>query len=249
MSPVVTLPVGLLVSTLLPLFALPQGQTRTRRWLTIAAAAVTIIGAAVTPFLPTYSESVPQPVNVHHYEDRDVGMAYWVAAPFRGKTPDPLRQKFDAEPRVVFPWSSREHPVAKAPATTAPAPDLQLLSDEQIGGERVVKVQLRSPRGANEIDLFVPIENLKSVTAAGDAFAVSPEDSWNGYYTFWCYGRSCDGLEITLRFKNTEPVEVLLVDHSPGLPPAGEPLIQARPVTAVPSQGGDSTMILHRVKF
>lgn len=249
MSPIVTLPAGLIASALLPLFALPQGRTRVRRWLIAAATTVVVLGAAVTPFLPTYSPAVPQPVNVYHFEDQDAGTAYWVADTYRGEVPDPLRRQLDGEPRAVLPWSSSEYLVATAPAADASAPDLDVLSDEQTGGERVVRVQLRAPEGANRVDLLVPMENLNSGSVAGDTFQVNSEDAWRSYYSLWCYGLGAEGVEITLRLGSTGPVEVLLVSTSPGLPPTGAHLIQARPATAVPARGGDTTMVLRRVRL
>jgi hypothetical protein len=172
-----------------------------------------------------------------------------MAYPYKGNVPGALRQRFDPEPLAVLPWSSRAYPIVRSSATAAPAPDLAVLSSEQIAGERVVKVQLRSPRGADSIELLVPMAHLAAVTVAGQALSVSPADAGNGYYDLECHGRSCDRLEVTLRFKGTEPVEVLVMDFSPGLPPGGEDLVRARSATAVSAYEGDLTMIVRRVRL
>jgi hypothetical protein len=46
-SPTVTLSVGLVVSTLSPMFALPRGRAQARRWLTFAAVAVVLLTSAL----------------------------------------------------------------------------------------------------------------------------------------------------------------------------------------------------------
>jgi hypothetical protein len=40
---------------------------------------------------------------------------------------------------------------------------------------------------------------------------------------------------------------VLVVDATPGLPPEGADLVRARPETALPTGGGDATLIANRV--
>ncbi|MBU1751601.1 MAG: M20/M25/M40 family metallo-hydrolase [Chloroflexi bacterium] len=247
MNQVVTLSVGLVVSTLLPLVALPRGRTGLRRALVVGAAAVMVVAAVAAVSVPTYSEANPQRVNLGLFEDRDVGSAYWFAS--TRDLPDPLRQQFDPAPVVLFPWSEARYPVRQAVPTSAPVPELVVLSDESAGGERVLQVQMRSPRTTWEIDLLVPIEHLRAVTVAGQTMPVAPADSGNGYYDLWCYGDSAEGWTVTLRFASADPVTMLVVDYAAGLPPESAALLQARPATAVPVQGGDKTVILRRVRL
>ncbi len=247
LSPTITLALGLVVSILAPLFALPQGQTGVRRWLLTSTTAVMVLASAIAVVVPPYSESDPQRVNLYYFEDRASGGVHWVVSSEQAPVPEPLRSKFDPKPVTVFPWLSQQYLVADAPVTTASAPDLQVLSNELVAGERVVEAKLRSPRGADGISLHLPESELSSIEVADYTFAVDPEGFSNGYYTLECYGLSCDGLEVRLHLRGADPVEVLVSDHSSGLPPEGETLIQARPATAVPSYEGDLTIIMNRV--
>jgi hypothetical protein len=46
----------------------------------------------------------------------------------------------------------------------------------------------------------------------------------------------------------TGPLDLYVVDVTPGLPPAGAALLGARPPTAVPFQQGDATMVSRKLK-
>jgi hypothetical protein len=249
MSPAIQLGVGLTACTLAPLFALPRGENRAGRGVLLSAAAVALIATGVAPFVPTYSAASPQPINLGYFEDTDAGTAYWYPIPLVGDVPASLRPSFSAEPQVVLPWSERKFPVAPAPAAMAPPPGLQVLADEPAGSGRIVTVQLYSARNAREIDLLVPMDAIESLTIAGETLAARPEDSWNGYYNLWCYGQECDGLQVELRLKTAEPVEVLVSDWSDGLPAGGEALLQARTPLGVAAQDGDMTIVARRVRF
>jgi hypothetical protein len=251
LSPAITLALGLAVSALAPFFALPQG--RRLGGVFVATAALVLVVAAVTAMiLPPYSVSDPQKVNLYHVEDRDAGRAHWVGSTVTGTMPESLRSRFDPDPAAVLPWLSGSYRVADAPVTDAPAPDLEVRSEAMEAGQRVVEVQLRSPRGAAGIMLHVPVEALASgdpsaVTVAGYALDPVPGDAVQGYYTLDCNGRACDGLVVELRLEGEAPVEVLVADHTSGLPPDGEAWLQARPDTAVPVNEGDLTVLMRRV--
>ena len=166
--------------------------------------------------------------------------------------PESLRSRFDSEPVAVFPWLEGSYMVADAPVTDAPAPGLEVLSDAMVAGQRVVEVQLRSPRGAAGISLHVPVDALAAgdqpaVAVAGYSFDLVAEDAVQGYYTLDCFGRACDGLVVELRLAGEAPVEVLVVDSTSGLPAGGETWLQARPDTAVPVNEGDLMIIMRRV--
>ena len=251
LSPAVTLSVGLVVSGLAPFFALPPGR-RLGGLVAAAAAIIVVVAAVAAMILPPYTASDPQQVNLYHFEDRDAGSAHWVGNARRGTMPEPLRSRFDPEPAEVFPWLDGSYMVADAPLNDAPAPDLNVLSDAAVAGQRVVEIQLRSPRGAAGITLLVPVGALATgdpaaVTVSDYPFDLVPEDAVGGYYTLECHGRACDGLVVELRLEGEARVEVLVVDSSSGLPPGGETVLQARPDTAVPINEGDLTLILRRV--
>ena len=251
LSPAISLAVGLTITGLVPFFALPQGR-RLGGAVTIAAALGVVAAAIVAMLLPPYSVSDPQQVNLYHIEDRDAGLAHWVGYARLGTMPESLLERFDPEPVAMFPWMPGSRMVAEAAGTDLPAPGLEVLSDTREGGQRVVEVQLTSPRRADGIALYVPVDalaggDLPAVRVAGYSFDLVAEDAVQGYYSLDCFGRGCDGLVVELRLAGESPVEVLVVDSTSGLPEGGEDWLQARPDTAVPRDQGDLTLLMRRV--
>lgn len=57
------------------------------------------------------------------------------------------------------------------------------------------------------------------------------------------------GVEVELVVRSQEPLELLVLDESPGLPPSGRPLLDARPASAAPIGGGDQTILFRRLRF
>jgi hypothetical protein len=134
------------------------------------------------------------------------------------------------------------------PLLWAPAPDVQLLADDRVAGGRVVRLRLRSPRGGLEVALYVPqAAGLTRLAVVGTPYTTAEFPTRDGYQAFRCAGPACDGLTLELHLATSAPFAVLIVDATPGLPPGGEDLIRARPETAVPSGGGDVTLIANRV--
>jgi hypothetical protein len=249
MSPAITLGLGLAAGTLAPLFALPQGQTRVRRWLLIATTAIVILATGIAMLVPPFSASAPQQVSLVHFDDRDRGTTFLAVNSWPGAVPEQMRDHFDADPAAVFPWIGEPVVVAGAQSTMAPVPELQIISNELVSGERIVKAQLRSIRGADSIGLHVPVDSMASIVLAGYTFPVSPDNSSNGYYTLQCHGAACDGLTLELHLVGESPIEVLIADTSYSLPPSGETIMQARPITAVPAHQGDQMVIMSRMEF
>jgi hypothetical protein len=249
MSPAITLGLGLVAGTLAPLFALPQGRTRVRRWMLIATGVTVILATGIAMLVPPFSASAPQQVALVHFDDRDRGTASMAVSSWPGDPPEQMRDRFAADPVAVFPWIGEPVVVAGVQPSTAPAPDLEVISDDLVSGERIVTAQLRSIRGADSINLHVPVDSLASIVLAGYDFLISPDGSSNGYYTLQCHGAACDGLVLELHLIGETPMKVLITDTTYGLPPSEETLIQSRPITAVPAHQGDQMIIMSRVEL
>jgi hypothetical protein len=69
----------------------------------------------------------------------------------------------------------------------------------------------------------------------------------NGFHRFDCFGTRCDGLRLRLHLRRPGRIPLLIYDTTSGLPGSGAHLLEARPNTASPSQGGDVTWILNEV--
>ena len=241
----IVLAVALAAGTLLPFLALPEGRKRMRTLYLLLAAAVTLAGTVAALLVPPYSPSAPQVVNLYHVQDRDAGTAHWTALAAGSGLPAGLREQYGDEPLAVFPWSTRLYPVAAAHPTDAPAPGFDILSDERDGGGRTVRLQLHAARAEAELDLLLPITQTEAITLGEQTFTAVLADSWNGFYSLWCYG--CDGQEVTLRFNSADPVEVLLAEYTDGLPAGAERFVQARPASALAAYDGDLTVVVKRL--
>jgi len=249
MSPAVTLWLALIVSVLSPFFVVPESQRVIRKRTLFAAGGMAVIATLVALVLPPYSKDNPQWLNLYHYEDRDLGVAYWTAIPSMGDNPEPLLGLYEVDPQTVFPWTEEKFSVAQSAFTQTPEPGLQVISDEFVNANRVVKVLLGSHSGIVETDFLIPVENLLSISVEGKTFGVEKDENDAKFYLFNCFGSLCDGLELTLRFSNANRVETLVATFSHGLPEGGQRFLQARPATAVPSYDGDMTIIVKRFEF
>jgi hypothetical protein len=251
----VGLGMGLGISALASLFALRQTSGQLRRWLVASPAVIMLAAVVVAVLVPPYSELRPQRLNLLHFEDRSLGEAYWLIDndwwPNADlKVPQALRQAggFGDERVAVLPWSSSPYPVAMATPASVPGPKVEVLADDQMGRERVVQLQLRSPRRGDWLALHIPqAAKLKRLEVMGTSYILAPDISKEGYQTFECYSPACDGLKVALHLESNDSFEVFVVDYASGLPPAGARLIQARPKNAVPSGEGDVSLMADRV--
>jgi hypothetical protein len=56
-----------------------------------------------------------------------------------------------------------------------------------------------------------------------------------------------DGVEVELRFRGEDDIELWLWDGGPGIGAAGDALLRARPEWAVPIHRGDRTLTMRRL--
>jgi hypothetical protein len=184
--------------------------------------------ALVAGFVPAYSDSAPQRLNLR-YVERD-GKAWWVA--------DAVR-RLPADLRKAAPFSNtvRDQPVLGyvAPAGPArfPAPKVLVTRNGD-------DVTLALDAKVDTLALRLPQEaGLKSLTIAGlDAPAAGDVETIN------CAAPDCGQMPITLHMASAAPFALQLRATRRGLPQQGTALVKARPVEAVPSQGGDSTVLI-----
>src|SRR5690606_11158440 len=134
-------------------------------------------------------------------------------------------------------------PVIEPEVDTGPPPAI---------GRRVA-VRLRSARGARVMALFVPDRaELRQVTMNGLVLPPYPEHRRRHVRGGEVYGIVApppEGVVVTLELGREAPVEAVVWDISDGLPGAGAALAAARPTWAVPSHGGDRTMVSCKISL
>jgi hypothetical protein len=161
----------------------------------------------------------------------------------------------------VFPWSppgavARSAPAAPLQASAAPPPEAQVLESSVAEGRRHLRLRLVSRRGARIATVWVPATAKPgSVTIEGQPV---PEIGWRGgkprpgpgaWLQYSDVTLPPQGCELDMVFGETGPLELYVLDVTPGLPPAGASLLAARPPTAVPIQQGDTTIVSRKLKL
>jgi hypothetical protein len=71
---------------------------------------------------------------------------------------------------------------------------------------------------------------------------------WYGGWWIYRFPASPGGVEVELAASSAGPVELVVADRSPDLPPAAAAVALARPPWAVTQQEGDGTLLTRRVR-
>jgi hypothetical protein len=249
LGPTMGFAVGMAASALAPFAAFAPIYTRWRRWSLAGPALLMIAAVVVAAWVPVYSESRPERLNILHVADRQAGEAFWVIDA-EGPAPEALRRagSFAAEPAAALPWSSRLYPVSPATPTARDAAR-QLRAGPGGDGTRVAEVQLAMPPGSDRATIYVPVAaGLSRIDLVETGHTLETIPTENGCQRFYCFGASCDGLTLGLHLaESAEPTTFLIVYSRPRLPDEGDALVAARPLTAVPSGGGDASLVIESV--
>jgi len=253
LTPAITLPLALVMTSLLPLFRPSKKGLRISKWLLLISAVVMMTCVAIVIFLPPYSKARPQLLNFIYYEDHNSAKAYWAAHSPQRSLPSSVRRagKFRAIPERIFPWSTTLTYAAEAGSSAEPAPEIRKDSEQVVGEERIIEARLQSPRGANRIWLIIPPEvPLIKISVEGKPISIpSITNIRNPFKMISCWGVPRRGFRVELHLAKGGSSEVILVDLSPGLPKGGQELINARLPAAVPFQDGDMTMYMRRFEL
>ncbi|MBW8708454.1 MAG: M28 family peptidase, partial [Alphaproteobacteria bacterium] len=223
MHPLFTLSAAFGLLGLLPLLARAKG------WgLSFALSLLLALALAVVAGLePSFSAAAPQRLNIVYAEQS--GKASWITSPVT-HLPDSLRATahFTDTPQsgVAYGYAAP----AGAARFAAPSATVTRKGDD-------VRLELNAPGEAVRLD--VP------GSARLQAVAVNGADTQaNGRgTTIFCITPDCAQARITLQLASPDAVSLTLVALRRGLPPDGKKLQAARPADAVPSQGGDQTMV------
>jgi hypothetical protein len=129
------------------------------------------------------------------------------------------------------------------------SPKLRVLADES-ATQRRIKLGIRSDRGAPRIALYFHAPSFQTLLVNGSPLpARTPrfrEFLAPGWHRAAVRGAPEAEVEITL--SGNEPIEAIVVDGSPGVPPEGAAIVAARDQSvAVSANDGDSTTVMRRV--
>jgi Peptidase family M28 len=243
----ISVPLAMVTTALAPLLALPQAWRRRRALALVAVAGVAVAAAVAASLLPKYSAARPERLSITYGEDGDTGAARWLAGGPGAPLPAGVRAAagFAANAVHPLPFSPQREYAAPAPPLGLPAPELVIVGSQAVAGGRVVSALLRSARGAPNLALFLPAEApLVSVSAEGRPVRLGRSQPGPGRFRRLAFvAVPAAGVALTLVLRGAEPVGVFVADQSPGLPATGQALLSARPPSAVPSDGGDTTVV------
>lgn len=225
-----TVTAGFALLGLLPLLRMagPWG------WSFTAALLLALVLAVTAGLQPAFTEHAPMRLNLRYVEQD--GQARWIADPV-AHLPDSLRAaaRFSDSPER---FAEQGGYVAPAGPARFPAPSASV---HRAGNE----VSLELNAAGDGVALLVPkAAGLKSfrlgdvtVPASGRPVQIS------------CGTPDCGSARIVLSFETSAPASLTLIARRRGLPPEGAHLLKARPGWAVPSQGGDATLLARKIEI
>lgn len=249
------LPAGGFLTVLIMALIFPDLEFRLLRRATAWAAAPALTGVVIIAAAALLARTQPdQPqLNFHFYSlDADMGKAGWVAQLHQHD--DTLLPLLRHDPREellanYFPTTAGDRVwVQDAPALDALPPELRVVSDTTENGQRTLRLNLRSPRGAYGIMADVLAEDaILSAGLYGERY--SREDPRSTVF-FKVIGVPEGGVEVELMLRAGVPVTIRLADITPGLPLDEHQ--QAAFASGLRSgygggHGIDSTTLIHRV--
>ncbi len=246
--------VAVLLGTLVPFAATLSPSARTR--FPALAAVVTVILTVIACLRAPFTAEQPQRTNLVFHQD-EAGKARWlVDATWGGgnwgKPPAAMRRALGpgAHDAPRFPWSAETVAVTDAPRIDAEPPTLTVeFPTSATSGPRTAYAHLASPRGARTLLVILPPGAQAKITRANGVLPIGPralsQDGWRSF-TFLAVPREGIDLDFAL---DGDPVELTILDATPGVPPSGGSIVAARPLTAVQTQDGDVTILTRRERL
>jgi hypothetical protein len=215
----------------------------------LAAAAVLLVAGSLTS---GSSADSPQPDHVFYAANADAGTSTWASTDAR---PDEWTSQFftgDVQrgPVADFaPLVRGNFLKAGAPPIQAPPPSLDVVEKKNEGDLWTYRTRISSPRKAEV--LLVSIEgaseivsasvNGKQVSPARNAPQGGPDSQWSIIY----YAPDEKGIELNFQAKASQPLKLIVMDRSYGLPELGGNPVKPRPgyLMPAPFTFSDSTLI------
>ncbi len=252
-APVLGLALFLFLAVILPLCELLLASTPALvpGLLFIASLLFFALGAYTT----RYSTVHPKPSMMLYALDADSAKAVWASSARRA---DPWTSQFvGANPVaaplqgflpafVQFPFLQHE----AASLALAP-PQISLLETSSAGDIRDLRLRLSSPRGARQLTISAPENEILDATADDHRLALPADSRWNqhGKWELTFANPPSDGIELRLHAKGIGPVKFVIVDNSIGLPAIPGSNLPPRPADSMPHHSGDQTLVRRTFVF
>jgi hypothetical protein len=226
-----------------------------KRWLLPGGAAVAsllLIVAAVAG--AGVNKDHPRQDSVFYALNADIEKAVWVSSDER--LDEWSSQFFTAGAQKgalteYLPWGGEGYLKGAAPVASLSAPEVSVLEDRADNGGRLLRLRVNSPRQAAIMSIFVDatvqqaVVNGKPVREGAEQPKRNPGKRWSLQYC----APPAEGIELTLSLKSMEPVSVVVVDESRGLPELPGSVYQPRPAHTISSPVLPSDLTFVRKTF
>lgn len=209
-------------------------------WQATVAGVVGVVLLAVSMLLSGFDHSHPRPNAVVHVQDATSRSALWVTGDPRpdewtgrvlGQTPA------TADAVTYFPrFTGRTVLTAPAPMLDLPAPSVRVITDTTAGDIRTVRMRVVSQRDAWQLQIRLPVHQLRSCSVAGrtlDASALAEGAQATGGVVFDVFGATA-GVELTCAMAAGQPLTVEVSDITTGLPDSAVARLGQRPEGTIP---------------
>jgi len=181
--------------------------------------AVLFVGLSIAAALTVrYSEEIPRLASLHHLQDFDQGLAYWVAPT---PSPDPWTESvagggFQAGyPRQEFIPRTAGYSFREAPSSTSPPPEARLVEDRVSGASRSLRLRIVSPRGGRQVIVICRAEKIAAASVEGRTLTLTPENDKSFRVVFMNPGP--EGFELALEVGAESQVRVAVRESNPGI--------------------------------
>ncbi|HST36677.1 MAG TPA: M20/M25/M40 family metallo-hydrolase [Allosphingosinicella sp.] len=196
-----------------------------------------ILGWLAAGLTPAYSADKQQLFTIEYVWDQAAGSARFAVN--NDGAPVPLEAAWE---RVEMPYTTRRRWAAPAPAAAVQPPMIEEIGKTGSGPGQRVRLRLRM-NGAQTVTLIAPGSAALRGAGAPDFMQRFGPPAGDERYFIRCIGRACDGALLDIA-ANGEVPPFAVIGSRPGLPAAASPLVSARPQTARPQYGPDSTITL-----
>ena len=228
--------------------------TSRRRWLLpgvmVGASLLCIaLGLAYSGF----DKEHPRPDNLFYALNADKQEAVWASS---DRTPDEWTAQFlshTPQARALeefFPGTTRTYLYAPAPIAELPSPDLKVIHESLQGDMRMLRLRLTSPRQAPLMSVYAePGAEIRRVAIDGKQDTLGQSANAKIPWVIRYYALPADGIEIVFETIPSQPLKLVVVDQSYGLPPLQEVTLKARPQNVMPSSSTSSEATFVRRSF
>jgi hypothetical protein len=207
-----------------------------------------------------YSPKNPRPHWINYGLDADAGRATWITGDNIG---DSWIERLvpQSSPRGTLPrFFIKDNPrrYSRAPAQDLAPPTITMTRQTRDGAMRVVDLHIRSPRGAPSFlmweesgatiqSTFIDGKQLSQISRfspqtdkkLSEALYGKPRADWKLHF----HGMEANGVDLRLVVQAGRKLKLRIVDASYGLPRSDEIQIAPRPVTLMPYEWSDVTLV------